>query len=156
MNRNKEKTRPNWLDLPESLTVSVSSRLEVIEILKTAQKVCKTWHRSCKDPMMWRTINICDIWVYNDSTSWHKNAKKMEKICRHAVNRGLGNVVDISLENLGSDGLLWDITSRSKKIRSLRLRNLNFLTVHTQLTLLKPIHRQALPSFEVTETEQAT
>ncbi|KAL6136509.1 hypothetical protein ACLB2K_061804 [Fragaria x ananassa] len=121
MNRDKKKTRPNWLDLPESLTVSILSRLEVTEILKTAQRVCRTWHRICKDPMMWRAINVCDIWVYNNSTSWHKNAKKMEKICRYAVNRGRGNVVDISLENLGSDGLLWDITSRSKKIRRLRL-----------------------------------
>ncbi|KAM5581357.1 putative F-box/LRR-repeat protein 23 [Rosa sericea] len=121
MNRNQEQNCRNWIDLPHDLTASILSRLGAIEILETAQKVCMTWRRICKDPMMWRTIDMCGVWVWGNSKSWKKNARKMAAMCRHAVDLGRGNVVDISLQNFGTNCLLMDITNSCKGIRRLRL-----------------------------------
>ncbi|KAG2329399.1 hypothetical protein Bca52824_000579 [Brassica carinata] len=48
----------DWAGLPPDLTWSILSRLSTAEILEKAQGVCKSWHRVCKEPSMWRKINM--------------------------------------------------------------------------------------------------
>ncbi|KAL6198445.1 hypothetical protein ACLB2K_028234 [Fragaria x ananassa] len=48
----------NWIDLPDDVTASILSRLPMFDILETAQRVCLTWRRICKDPMTWLTIRL--------------------------------------------------------------------------------------------------
>ncbi|KAL0697415.1 hypothetical protein Bca4012_053537 [Brassica carinata] len=51
---------PNWAELPPELTSSILHRLGGIDILETAQRVCRSWRRVCKDPLMWRKIDMRD------------------------------------------------------------------------------------------------
>ena len=49
---------PNWLAMPEELMANILKRLRDVEILNNAVKVCTTWWRICKDPAMWKVIDI--------------------------------------------------------------------------------------------------
>ncbi|MED6188705.1 hypothetical protein PIB30_088486 [Stylosanthes scabra] len=99
--RQERKTASrNWLDLPRDLTLMIISRLDTFQILTSAQRVCRQWRSICMDPLMWRTINMCDIGIYN-SVDFN-----LEKICRHAIDRSCGLLEDISIEYFGSDDLL--------------------------------------------------
>nr|XP_018633039.1 F-box protein SKIP19 [Nicotiana tomentosiformis] len=51
----------SWLELPEGIWANILHRLGAVQILLTLQKVCITWRRVCKDPSMWRVI---DMWNY--------------------------------------------------------------------------------------------
>ncbi|CDY21982.1 BnaC09g00880D [Brassica napus] len=48
----------NWAELPSELTSSILRRLSSIDILENAQKVCTSWRGVCKDPAMWRKIDM--------------------------------------------------------------------------------------------------
>ncbi|CAE6137783.1 unnamed protein product [Arabidopsis arenosa] len=105
----------NWAELPAELTSSVLLRLGVVEILENAQKVCRSWRRVCKDPSMWRKIVIDnsgnrDIFKYD-----------LESMCRHAVDRSQGGLLEIDIEYFGTDKLLDYIADSSSNLRSLRL-----------------------------------
>ncbi|XP_050365453.1 putative F-box/LRR-repeat protein 21 [Argentina anserina] len=104
----------NWIDLPEDVTASILSRLEATEILSTAQRVCTTWRKICKDPRNWRTINMCDVSVYDKSPSQYR----FNILCRQAIDLSCGNLVDISIHNFGSDDLLKHITDSNGLIRA--------------------------------------
>ncbi|XP_004306415.1 PREDICTED: putative F-box/LRR-repeat protein 23-like [Fragaria vesca subsp. vesca] len=107
----------------------------MFDILETAQRVCLTWRRICKDPMTWRTIRmefdiqlsqqkIDDENFTSDKEKEHLrkfdyfNARKM---CHHAIHLSFGNLVDISIKNCGTDELLEHMTDSSTGIRRLRL-----------------------------------
>ena len=97
----------NWLELPRDVTASILSRLGSIEILVSAQKVCSLWFNICKDPLMWRTIDM-----RNDGDLAGPQAIDLEKMCRHAVDRSSGQLFDITLEYFGDDDLIAYIVSR--------------------------------------------
>ncbi|EOA21246.1 hypothetical protein CARUB_v10001596mg [Capsella rubella] len=111
----KDKEYRNWAELPPDLTSSILQRLGAIEILENAQKVCKSWHRVCKDPSMWRKIEI-DKGGDSESVKYD-----LEGMCRHAVDRSQGGLVEIAIHHFGTDGLLDYIADRSSNLRSLRL-----------------------------------
>ncbi|KAL0846301.1 hypothetical protein Bca101_019547 [Brassica carinata] len=48
----------SWAELPPELISSILLGLNSIEILEKAQKVCRSWRRVCKDPSMWRKIDM--------------------------------------------------------------------------------------------------
>ncbi|XP_062012665.1 F-box protein SKIP19-like [Rosa rugosa] len=112
----------NWLELPPEITASILSRLGAIEILTAAEKVCRSWRAICKDPLMWRTIDM-----RNDG-DLHDMTYDLEKMCCHAVDRSCGQLVDITVEYFGSDELLKYITDRSSGIRRLRIVRCYFIT----------------------------
>ncbi|KAG2278870.1 hypothetical protein Bca52824_061425 [Brassica carinata] len=58
MSQMKPEQPRNWAELPPELISSILLRLNSIEILETAQKVCRSWRRVCKDPSMWRKIDM--------------------------------------------------------------------------------------------------
>ncbi|GMI80391.1 SKP1/ASK-Interacting protein 19 [Hibiscus trionum] len=119
MPRRKRKTSAavetrNWLELPPDVTASILSRLGAIEILNSAQKVCSQWRNICKDPSMWRSIDMRNSGELEDGLVH-------EQMCFHAVDRSCGHLLDINIEHFGTDGLLFYIAERSVHLRRLRL-----------------------------------
>ncbi|XLU31811.1 hypothetical protein S245_067877, partial [Arachis hypogaea] len=106
----------NWLDLPDDLTLMIIGKLTTFQILTSVQFVCRKWWRICMDPLMWRTINMCNIGIRN-SVDY-----KLEKMCRHAIDRSCGQLVDISIEYFATDDFLkYIIDSGCHKLQRLRL-----------------------------------
>lgn len=99
-------TMRNWLELPPDLTANILHRLGAIEILESAQKVCTTWRKICKDPAMWRVIDMRNL------GDLHAMPYCLEKMCRHAVDRSEGQLIDINIEYFGTDELLDYIVER--------------------------------------------
>ncbi|KAG2278861.1 hypothetical protein Bca52824_061416 [Brassica carinata] len=102
----------NWAELPYELTSSILRRLSSIDILENAQRVCTSWRHVCKDPEMWRKIdmrNLVDVGL------------NLEIMCRHAVDRSQRGLVEINIWHFATDSLLNHIAERSSNLRSLRL-----------------------------------
>ncbi|KAJ4867958.1 F-box domain protein [Raphanus sativus] len=98
---------PNWAELPPELTSSILRRLGVMVILETAQKVCRRWRRICKDPLTWRRIDMRDLGCMAGGSS-----HELEKICRHAVDRSQGGLVEIEIWHFATHDLLNYIADR--------------------------------------------
>ncbi|CAN6969869.1 F-box protein SKIP19 [Brassica rapa] len=105
----------NWAELPPELISSILLRLNSIQILEKAQKVCRSWRRICKDPSMWRRVDM-----YNDG-DLGSMGYDLEIMCRHAVDRSQGGLLEIDLWYFGTDELLNYIADRSSNLKSLRL-----------------------------------
>ncbi|KAE7996121.1 hypothetical protein FH972_000869 [Carpinus fangiana] len=104
----------NWLELPRDLTESILLRLGAIEILTSAQWVCSPWRKLCKEPSMWLAIDMRkpgDHWKF----------PQLEKMCREAVDRSCGQLVDIKVEDFGTDELLRHIADNSSQVKRLQL-----------------------------------
>ncbi|KAI6706007.1 hypothetical protein NL676_008969 [Syzygium grande] len=106
---------PDWVDLPREVTAAIISRLGAAETLETAQNVCASWRSICRDPSMWRAVDI--------SVPWYLPAMGcgLDVACRRAVDLSRGGCVDISIEYFGTDELLKYITDRCNHIRRLDL-----------------------------------
>jgi len=102
----KDEKLRNWAELPSKLTSSILLRLGAIEILQNAQKVCKPWHRVCKDPSMWRKIDIDNR---NDRAAFKYD---LESMCRHAVDRSHGGLIEIEIWYYGTNDLIMYIADR--------------------------------------------
>ncbi|GMH20809.1 hypothetical protein Nepgr_022651 [Nepenthes gracilis] len=109
----KEESR-NWLELPRDVTMTILMKLGAIEILDTTQFVCRSWHSLCKDPSMWRKIDMENI--------GDPDLREMyEKMTYNAVDRSCGGLVEIHIQYFGNDDLLNFIADRSSRLKSLRL-----------------------------------
>ncbi|KFK33579.1 hypothetical protein AALP_AA5G032200 [Arabis alpina] len=129
----------NWSELPQELMSSILVRLGAVEILENAQKVCKAWQRVCKDPWMWRKIDM-RILVPHAS----------REMCHNLVDRSKGGLVEINIGDFGSDSLLTYIAYRSSNLRSLSLK-LRFQM--TKVGLKKAVAKlPLLEELEVSET----
>ncbi|KAK6150100.1 hypothetical protein DH2020_017625 [Rehmannia glutinosa] len=116
MPKRKKKSRrsssaPPWTELPRDLTANILHRLGAVDILENAQKVCTTWRTVCKDPAMWRVIDI-----RHDGEVMDCNM-----LCRHAVDRSQGQLVDLHMENFGDRETLLYVCKRSRNLRRLSL-----------------------------------
>ncbi|CAA7047002.1 unnamed protein product [Microthlaspi erraticum] len=108
----KKGKQSNWAELPPELTFSILLRLSVAERLKNAQRVCRSWRGVCKDPLMWRKINM----TYLEDIGYD-----FEAMCCHAVDRSQGGLLEIKIEGFGSDSLLTYIANRSSNLRLLKI-----------------------------------
>ncbi|GJU21767.1 RNI-like superfamily protein [Tanacetum coccineum] len=97
-------TITKWFDLPLDLMVNILSRVVAIEKLWNVRKVCRDWRKICKDPSMWRVI-------YMDS----------RKMCKNAVDRSQGQLVDITMVGFCDDELLDYVADRSPKLIRLEI-----------------------------------
>ncbi|KAK1391438.1 F-box domain-containing protein [Heracleum sosnowskyi] len=97
-----ERSR-NWPELPEELTALILVRLGTVDMI-SARKVCKTWHRICSDPAMWRVVALAPC-----GYAYHIN---LTSVARKAVDLSCGQLIDISISNFGSDYLLQYISDR--------------------------------------------
>ncbi|GKC42039.1 putative F-box/LRR-repeat protein 23 [Tanacetum coccineum] len=116
----KQTTR-NWLDLPSDVMANILSRVGVIEILWNVQIVCTKWHKTCKDPYVWRVIFIENNFYYRhrpytwpsclpiSALSW----KATVETCKHAVDRSEGQWLDITTVDFWDDELLQYIADRA-------------------------------------------
>ncbi|XP_045820222.1 F-box protein SKIP19-like [Trifolium pratense] len=112
-------TVPNWLELPVSITTNILQRLNTIDIVTSACKVCPLWENICKDPLMWRTIRM----RYNDASPYIFNHVDLVKICRFAVKQSCGHLEDIDIEYFCTDYLLQYIFENGSNLRCMRLAN---------------------------------
>ncbi|KAJ4878958.1 F-box protein SKIP19 [Raphanus sativus] len=106
---------PDWAELPPELTSSILHRLGGIEILENAQRVCTSWRRVCKDPSMWRKIDMSN--PHRGDSCHHE----LDKMCHHAVDRSQGALVEIEIWRVATYELLSYIADRSSNLRSLKL-----------------------------------
>ncbi|KAK4254600.1 hypothetical protein QN277_009958 [Acacia crassicarpa] len=112
---NDERQTRNWLDLPRDVTAAILLKLGAVEIITSAQSVCTSWRSISKDPTMWRAIDMRNL------GDLHDMPYDLEIMCRHAVDRSCGQLVDINVEHFGTDDLLKYITDSTSHLRRLRL-----------------------------------
>ncbi|KAK2970070.1 hypothetical protein RJ640_006543 [Escallonia rubra] len=81
------------MELPPDVWAKILSKLGAVDVLESAEKVCTTWRKICKDPTVWKVIdmhNLGDL-PYD-----------LEVMTRHAIDRSQGQLVDINIEYFGS------------------------------------------------------
>lgn len=97
---------PNWLELPRDIIASIFQRLDAVEVVMSASHVCSLWRNICKDPLMWRTIDMTNLCTRNI------RRYDLEKVCRCVVQRSSGHLEDIRIECFATDNLLKYIGER--------------------------------------------
>lgn len=90
-------------------TVLIFTRLGAVEILKSAQRVCSSWFEICKDLLLWRTIDMRNL---SSLSQWSFLLLNLKAMCRRAVDRSSGELVEISLEDSATSELLMYIAER--------------------------------------------
>ncbi|PWA84374.1 RNI-like superfamily protein [Artemisia annua] len=111
--REMKQTR-NWLDLESDVMANILSRVGVIEILWNVQIVCPEWHKICKDLGSEATVEIC----------------------KQAVDRSQGQLIDITLVDFCDDEILQYIADRGLATAFKKLPLLEELSLY-QGTLLQ-------------------
>ncbi|KAL4563532.1 hypothetical protein LXL04_027575 [Taraxacum kok-saghyz] len=115
---------PNWLAMPHELMTNILKRLGDVEILNTQVKVCTTWWRICKNPAMWKAINI-----HKPDDADGDADYDFEALTKRAVNLSSGELIDFSIKGFGNDDLLDYIVLRSSKLNSLCLTDCYDITI---------------------------
>ncbi|EEF35763.1 putative F-box/LRR-repeat protein 23 [Ricinus communis] len=111
----QEDSYRNWAELPRDVTALILDKVGAFDILGSAQFVCSSWNSVCKDPSMWRSVEIhplCDFWDLPFD---------LEALCRNAVDRSRGGLISISIEYFATDSLIKYIADRSSHLKRLRL-----------------------------------
>ncbi|KAI5407345.1 hypothetical protein KIW84_053556, partial [Lathyrus oleraceus] len=123
---------PNWLDLPGDITRNILERLSTVEIVTSACLVCPLWWNICKDPLMWHTINMTNVRClfyknhFENPTTFsllYNNHPEDLKVCRYAVERSCGHLIDINIEYFANDDLLEYISENGSNLRTMQLLN---------------------------------
>ncbi|ESQ46999.1 hypothetical protein EUTSA_v10027905mg [Eutrema salsugineum] len=107
----------NWAELPSDLISSILVRLSVAERLQNAGNVCRSWRRACQEPSIWLRIDV---------SRFPRNID--EAMCRRAVDLSQGGLLEINIEDFGTDSLLTYIADRSRNLKRLGLVNVNQIT----------------------------
>ncbi|XP_076931341.1 putative F-box protein At4g05475, partial [Bidens hawaiensis] len=105
----------NWLELPLDLMENILQRNGVQDILENAQKVCTAWREICKGPSLWKVVYIYNLFRDPFVTT------QLNKMCKHAVDRSQGQLLDLTLINVCDDDLLQYVADRSSQLRRLEL-----------------------------------
>ncbi|XP_071719346.1 putative F-box/LRR-repeat protein 9 [Rutidosis leptorrhynchoides] len=113
----------NWFDLPPELKVNILSRIGHFEILESAQYVCSDWYKVCKDPSMWKVINLFRLreTFYLSEVSYG-GLPGIWKICKNVVDRSGGQLVDIRIPDLRTDEILMYVADRASQLKRLYMR----------------------------------
>lgn len=109
---------PNWLALPRDIMVNILQRLDTIDVVTSACQVCPQWWNICKDPHVWRTMQIN---MTNRRFFSRFFPPDLVKICRYAVDRSCGFLIDIDIEFIGTDRLLQYISENASNLRCMKL-----------------------------------
>ncbi|CAI9264198.1 unnamed protein product [Lactuca saligna] len=107
----------DWLKMPHELMANIIRRLDAKEILNSALKVCTTWSIICKDPAMWRIIDM-----HEPGEACDKDYD-LEALTKQAIDLSCGELIDISIQGFGTGDLLHYIVLRSSKLKSFCLKN---------------------------------
>ncbi|KAL3643695.1 hypothetical protein CASFOL_014510 [Castilleja foliolosa] len=144
---------PPWIELPTDVTANILQRLGAMEILESAEKVCLTWRAVCKIPAIWRVIDM------ENSGDLIETAKYCEFMCRRAVDRSLGELIQINIEFFGTNDLLLYISERSSQLKCLRLAcctgisGKGLTTVIPKFPELEELHLSYMPYITAREFE---
>ncbi|KAM0040593.1 putative F-box domain, leucine-rich repeat domain superfamily, F-box-like domain superfamily [Helianthus debilis subsp. tardiflorus] len=112
--RKVKRPKRNWLDLPSEITANILHRIGVFDIFQNAQKVCTTWREICKDPAIWRVIYV--------DASFDTNANHaFEEMCKRAIDRSQGQLVDITIVRFRNEEILEYIANRSSQLKRLTI-----------------------------------
>ncbi|KAI3799734.1 hypothetical protein L1987_35034 [Smallanthus sonchifolius] len=111
---NLKQQKRNWLDLPSDVTANILKRIGAVDILENAQKVCTAWRKIYKDPAMWRVI-------YMNALQSSPGKPSIINMCKRAVDRSQGQLVDITFHYAYDDDLLLYVADRSSQLRRLEL-----------------------------------
>ncbi|KAJ9565947.1 hypothetical protein OSB04_001913 [Centaurea solstitialis] len=136
-----DETR-NWLEMPDEIMGGmILQRLNAVEILESAQKVCMNWRRICKDPAMWKVIDMdTDFDTPYDTV----------KLCKQAVHRSRGELIDITLHIDETDELLDHISRCSSKLNRLCLRGCYYITGCGLINAVKMLpHLETLELYDI-------
>ncbi|GJY70028.1 putative F-box/LRR-repeat protein 23 [Tanacetum coccineum] len=106
----------NWLELPSDVTANILLRIGMIDIIENAQKVCTLWRKICKDPAMWRVINMKDLRKTSDGLYF-----MFDELFKHVIDRSQGQLVDIIFVYDDNDALLRYVADRSSVLRYLKI-----------------------------------
>uniref|UniRef100_A0A251T9S2 Putative F-box domain, Leucine-rich repeat domain, L domain-like protein n=1 Tax=Helianthus annuus TaxID=4232 RepID=A0A251T9S2_HELAN len=129
--RKVKRPKRNWLDLPSEITANILHIIGVFDIFQNAQKVCTTWREICKDPAIWR--KVCTTWreICKDPAMWRviyvdasfdTNANRaFEEMCKRAVDRSQGQLVDITIVQFRNEEILEYIANRSSQLKRLTI-----------------------------------
>ncbi|KAK9069115.1 hypothetical protein SSX86_013231 [Deinandra increscens subsp. villosa] len=114
MASNLEEQERNWLDLPSDVTINILNRIGIVDILENAQKVCTAWYKLCKDPVLWRVLNM------NDLLSSHPTLP-IQTMFKEAVDRSQGQLVDITIVYDWNAQLFLYAADRSSQLKRLEI-----------------------------------
>ncbi|KAJ0657682.1 putative F-box domain, leucine-rich repeat domain superfamily, F-box-like domain superfamily [Helianthus annuus] len=128
---NLKQEERNWLDLPSDVTFNILNRIGMVDILENAQKVCTAWRKICKDPTMWRVINM------NHFLRRAIPEVSAVQICKHAVDRSQGQLVDITIVSTCDAELHLYVADRSSQLRRLEMAHQFFFGKLTTVALMK-------------------
>ncbi|KAI5447556.1 F-box protein SKIP19 [Lathyrus oleraceus] len=104
----------NWLNLPRDIVLSIFRRLDTVDILICTHNVCTTWRKISKDPFLYRTIILPNFGDLGTDL-------ELEVLCHRAVDYSCGQLIDISIDYIGTDDLLHHIANSASHLRRLRL-----------------------------------
>ncbi|KAL1555771.1 putative F-box/LRR-repeat protein 23 [Salvia divinorum] len=138
---------PPWNELPDDLTANILQRLDAEERLESAQLVCSTWWRVCKNPAMWRVIDVCiSRCEYN----------KFDNICCRAVDRSQGQLVELKIAGPLSGWLIYYVAVRSSQLRRLTLEGLCTVDLSEAIEILpqlKELHLYMMNTLDPEDVE---
>ncbi|KAL1555775.1 putative F-box/LRR-repeat protein 23 [Salvia divinorum] len=140
---------PPWTELPDDLTENILQRLRTEEIMN-AQLVCSTWWRICKNPSMWRVINL-------DCRHWEDD--EFDGICRYAVDCSQGQLAELMVTSFAEDrGFLNYVADRSSQLRCLTLVEYDkietaLIDAIKKLPQLEELHLIKMPSISINRFE---
>ncbi|KAL1555770.1 putative F-box/LRR-repeat protein 23 [Salvia divinorum] len=135
---------PPWIELPEDLTANILQRLHAEVRLGSAQLVCSTWRRACKNPAMWRVVDL-DYRRCEDEAEF-------DFVCRGAVDRSQGQLIELKVINFEERfGFLNYAAERSSQLRCLTLAGYEQMETHLtdimkKLPQLEELHLIRMPS----------
>ncbi|XP_047942036.1 putative F-box/LRR-repeat protein 9 isoform X2 [Salvia hispanica] len=143
---------PSCIDLPRDVTAEILQRLGAEGMLTSAQKVCTTWWKVCKDPALWRVIDFSNPrqGIFND---------EYNVMCRRAVDRSQGQLVDLTIQYFGDDALLDYIVHRSPNLKRIKLGTCFFISGYcarrmvAKLPHLKELHLTLRPGLGACDIE---
>ncbi|CAA7024593.1 unnamed protein product [Microthlaspi erraticum] len=141
----KDEDPINWAELPSELMASILVRLSVVDILENAQKVCKPWRCVSKDRSIWRKVDMQNLRNGLNSGKYY-----LSNMCRQAIDRSDGGMVEINIGRFGTDSLLTYIADRSSNLRSLkfamnvRITNEGLVLAVAKLPLLETLEISSL------------
>ncbi|KAI0507403.1 hypothetical protein KFK09_013528 [Dendrobium nobile] len=137
----------NWAELPCDVLFVIFKKIAALEIIRSAQFVCRMWRHLSHEPDLWRCIQIK---VPGEDLDMNV-AKSMVLI---AVDRSKGCMEEFYMEEFyvecfGSEGdeLLSYISDRATKLRRLRLISINSMS---EMELAQAVRKfSLLEDFEI-------
>ncbi|CAN1844145.1 F-box protein SKIP19 [Linum perenne] len=114
----------NWAELSPELLTMIMSHLDPDHRLNLVQKVCSSWRKACRDPYLWRCIDLTDEWDDDDETYMERYCKM--RVDEKAVDLSFGGLVSLRMEDFWTIKVLRYTADKSSQLKILRLIGCDF------------------------------